>query len=1114
MGNEVSHSTGVKQSVGGGGKVGQFHRVLVESDYAVPDLREPVVTDDIHQQETLNKREVESVTELKADHNSEKEKKQDASGDSEYSLIEECKALISEAADRAVQRSISRTSKGEQVTDIDEIRTEEALQEVHIVDQAKSASVLHLNQVLPGPSSENTYSNIDVDKNEVEQSEVKRAKVKSEIAETVKRSEVDTSYALKCGILTGSNEDIFEKRNKEKISKKQNKKSKSTENIFQREVIESVKEHFQNENTLEKEENQTFESKRSKDSFIAKMFKFSKRKPRADANVSADIKTPVRDEIVEEISQESNAQPVKSDESDQGNTEQSNKRNHEIRRLNSLDSGIVVDKCSDNANNGSVEYAVVQKTKKKIKDLIKTNDITTPQSKADDSENIVTQEKEVETVANIKVDTKSKQTEEVYINGDKTDEDFVYINERAVDVDGLDGPSEAIVSETLSPVSTSAMVNKSEEKHVLDDEQQSTVSNDSGTSSGSIIRRSDMLAPDKSKLKKKSWSFQLGGKKKPSDDMESHSVVSMDPNASNTVEPKKSRWKFGKFSFRKGSDDVSSSTPNLHKAGIPEDGHEVVMRKHSDDKKKTKLKKIKAKKEKKRSPKKNSSSLDQRSISMIEIGQGESLAPRNRRSIVEEDLNFTQTDVFEGVSLSDLSQDEEAEVSTNPAGGKGDEKKGSKMKEDTTIIDKIKSAVVNKTEKIAKQKSLELPTIDTAVNQKTDTSKLEKSDSVEDKIHVTHAELSENIESKLKESSSQEHVEGEYVNIVSTKLQTVHNAPKSNENNDIVADDVEYAQVVKTKVKEVHENIDETKQTFQSCVPEQMLKLDTAKVLNAEINETDSQSDVTETNEKLKFENTDKETLKEEETDLKSRGTAFSNMIYSDEEFTAKLAGKIETKTDCGNEDENDAYVEIQEIVDNIGANETSKEQVDEKNEIKIKPVDLEDSVKEIGITESAVVIESADITIQEKKVDVSDNVEEVVVEELVIDKTDFVKQESETGKPDIEEMVKQSVKKVEGSLMILPDSSPATRDADTDIQQTVIKTNKEGSVIVLKDVGVQVPDIYMPLDKEKDFGFTANNIPCVSIGIQVTDKDLDIEHVVVSMNKEDDKENVSPAYF
>lgn len=50
----------MRQSVGGGGKVGQFHRVLVESEYAVPDLREPTedvsrdqATNDKYDQETL-----------------------------------------------------------------------------------------------------------------------------------------------------------------------------------------------------------------------------------------------------------------------------------------------------------------------------------------------------------------------------------------------------------------------------------------------------------------------------------------------------------------------------------------------------------------------------------------------------------------------------------------------------------------------------------------------------------------------------------------------------------------------------------------------------------------------------------------------------------------------------------------------------------------------------------------------------------------------------------------------------------------------------------------------------------------------------------------------------
>lgn len=588
----------------------------------------------------------ETEAELKADDNSEKEKEPDTSGESDYSLIEECKALISEAANRAVQRSISRSSKAEQVTDIDEIRAEEVVEEVHVVEQAKTVSVVNLAPVLPSSSTKNTYGNIDLDENiktKVEPSEVKTAKVEieeekiakveieevktekveSEIAETVKRSEADVSYALKCGILTGSTEDIFETKNKEKKGKKQ--KSKSVDNIFQREVIESVKEHFEHEDNLETDADQTAESKRTKGSFIAKMFKFSKRKPRADTEDPVDIKTQIKDNIVEEIVHENSAQPSKPGDSDLKSTEQSNKRNLEIRRLNSLDSGIVVDKCGENANNGAVEYAVVQKPKRKIKDLIKTNDNTSPQSKSDESEIKVPQIKELETVTSDKVDPKGGHNEVVYINGDKTDEDFVYINERAVDVDGLDEQSKATVSETL-PLGSTA-VNKTEEKLILDEERQSTASNDSGTSYGSVIKRSDMLAPDKAKLKKKSWSFQLGGKKKTSDDMESHSVVSMDPNATQTVEPKKSRWKFGKFSFRKGSDDVSSSTPNLHNAGIPED--EVVMRKHSD-KKKMKLKKIKAKKEKK---KKTSSSLDQRSISMIEIGEGEAPATRNRRSM-------------------------------------------------------------------------------------------------------------------------------------------------------------------------------------------------------------------------------------------------------------------------------------------------------------------------------------------------------------------------------------------------------------------------------------------------------------------------------------------------
>lgn len=464
--------------------------------------------------------------------------------------------------------------------------------------------------------------------------------------------------------------------------------------------------------------------------------------------------------------------------------------------------------------------------------------------------------------------------------------------------------------------------------------------------------------------------------------------------------------------------------------------------------------------------------------------------------------------------INDEFTDEEAEVSTNPAGGaKGGAKKSTSKKEEATVIDKtlykIKSAVVSKSEKVVKQTTLELPTTDSKVSQDTDNSKLTKPDSVEDKT-ITHAEINENTETKSKDSSNLEHVDDEYVNIVDTKLHTVHNALKDSiEHNSNVTEDVEYAQVVKTKTKDVHENINETRQTVQSCMPVQELKLDTSKPLNAEVNQMNNETIVKETKEKLKVENTEDVP---QQTALKSGETAFSNMIYSDEEFRATLAGKTKTKTDNENKEESDAYVELLQVAGLQCDKETPQEQVELKKEIEIKSADSEsnETVVEVAASDvTSIPTESANKT-QQKVVggDNSNNVGDV------FEKTDSVQHESEPVKPVTEEVEKQSVKEVESSLIILPDASQATESNENDIQETIIKTNKEGSVIVLKDVGVQVPDIYMPLDKDKDFGFTANNNPCVSIGIQVTDKDLDIEHVVVSINKEDDKENVSPAFF
>lgn len=567
-------------------------------------------------------------SELKADdnqtddkQNSDLAKQTKLDADPDYSLIEECKALITEAADRAVHRSLSRNSTTEQVTDLDEIHVGETVEKVEIIEQANSVSLLKVEPFLPGTSYESTYSEIPGG-DDIEPSEPKSENIESETAEPVNGSRVDRNYALKCGIITASAEDIFDSNKKQNKGKKQ--KSKSADNIFQREVIESVKEHFDSEDNRDSD-TPSPQAKRLKGGFIAKMFKFSKKKPKTEADASVEIKHQIKNDIVEENDLEINDQSAKPASVEISNGGQSSHKVRQVRRLNSLDSGIVVDKVIEQPSNSAVEYAVVQKTK--TKNLVEAD--SGGVLKESTTEIIKTVSKEIETDQDTSVTgvNASDQKEAVYVNGDKTDQDYVYVNERAVDVDGLEELEKKAASETVHQ-DGSVNTNKANEKSMYEDERRSNVSTDSGTSSGSKVRRSDVLTqPEKAKLKKKSWSFQLVGKKKQAEEQESGSVVSMDPSA----ESKKPKWRFGKFSFRRDSDEVSSSTPNLHKAGIPE-GEEVTLRKKPEDKKKMKLKHLKIKKDKKKSREKNRSSLDTRSTSLIDFGHGELLEPRSRRS--------------------------------------------------------------------------------------------------------------------------------------------------------------------------------------------------------------------------------------------------------------------------------------------------------------------------------------------------------------------------------------------------------------------------------------------------------------------------------------------------
>ena len=391
-------------------------------------------------------------------------------------------------------------------------------------------------------------------------------------------------------------------------AEKKSKKNKAKEQYLrEREIIDSVKEFIKEEEKKSKDKKET-----KRGISFPSMFKFSKRKPKPESDIAQSSDNGVGEDNV-------NVRPDKDSELSDGNVSNSNinaspSRSDAqgakgsqpgVRRLNSLDSGIVMDKYCDTAN--GVEYSVVNKTKNTNvasaeNDQIKEADIVT-------SENV-----------------KKSIAEPIYVNGEKADEDFVYINEKAIDVTSTDREPQ----------------NATESEEKVEDKNESVNDSSETQDAETKVKKVDQIRRnEKFKLKKKSWSFQIGGNKK--SNTESDAVVSMDPNVSqkDPAGQKKSKWRLGKFSFRK-ADDLSASTPDLNKQSVISkskssiDSEVSESPEHLSDKKKgTKLKKIKAKKDKKIKTKetmgKTDGDIGVRSSSMIDIPVVDN-KPRSRRS--------------------------------------------------------------------------------------------------------------------------------------------------------------------------------------------------------------------------------------------------------------------------------------------------------------------------------------------------------------------------------------------------------------------------------------------------------------------------------------------------
>lgn len=504
------------------------------------------------------------------------------------SLLEECKALITEAADRALKRSLSKQEDAGQITDLDASSLNDVVEQVEVVEQRKSSFVSSVEDVRVNcnPSGENDSGR------GAEQKTVVIESLDSENKEVDKLTEVeDRDSCFKDSGLELNH-----------VEESENKDSSENKDVIEveREVVESMKDNT--DKGVAEAQGKKLEKKSSKGSLFANMFKFSKKKVKTDngskvVNGKTESPSPVEIESTSKSSASING---------------TSDGVAEVKRLDSLDSGIGVEKAAEQQVE-TVEYAVVQKKK---------NAVTETKPECSDILESPTEGEPVE--------------EPLYINGDKTDEDFVYINERAIDTEGVNKHESPSISEEKAEAALDQCTQAGEEgvngeKKAGDVERHSSVSSDSGT--GLETKHSPVTEqPEKAKLKKKTWSFQFGRKKSATREVE-NSAVFMDPNASSPKEQKKPRWRLGKFSFRRSTTDISASTPNLHNSDIPEESEDVPASPDGKQKKKSKIKFPKLKKEKRKNSQTGQEEMvvEKRSASLTDLGV-ENNSPRSRKS--------------------------------------------------------------------------------------------------------------------------------------------------------------------------------------------------------------------------------------------------------------------------------------------------------------------------------------------------------------------------------------------------------------------------------------------------------------------------------------------------
>ena len=292
-----------------------------------------------------------------------------------------------------------------------------------------------------------------------------------------------------------------------------------------------------------------------------------------------------------------------------------------VERVNSLDSGIVVDKVTENSNgetDSDKSNLIVGDSKKAgVSTGTAVADLKSPEPNAkvcqpEKHEFSGKETRETEDLSVVSFNEKDRGIKEKI---EKLTEDVVFKTHKGKQVKS-------------SKPSTGKSVQNGEVDGLESYEPLDIPEQEIRYSPLEEEKEKENKSAETPKTKKKSWSFQFGGSKKNVNNSEkiNSSTTSVDKIPSSSVK-KKSKSIWGKLSFRKSTDDVSMATDG-------EVLYENEKSEKADSKKKTKLKKIKAKKDKKGSVKKTREEYEEsEAFNGVDVHLSEGTnTPRSRKS--------------------------------------------------------------------------------------------------------------------------------------------------------------------------------------------------------------------------------------------------------------------------------------------------------------------------------------------------------------------------------------------------------------------------------------------------------------------------------------------------